>query len=183
MGAENQNWIPFVATLEKSAVLRVIDPERLPKHEEGWLVIPCADGHRFRNLWEYHLRKCGHGPCHHPLTELGGALVLGDKSPLANSKRGFSVDEPLIDKIEASLEFKGLRNIAAYTHFPCSAANAVNLSAEEQFELFASAVERLRSRFENAYTLGFCHLHYPDDRFKTFFADIRLYRSVQVSKQ
>lgn len=178
-------WREFVAELKSKDVLRWIDRDRLPKHEEGWVLVPCADGHRFRNLFEYHLRTCGRGPCHHPLTTLGGILPLGTNSPLAVTRRGFRADEVLIDNIEASLELKELRNVAAYTHFPCGAAHKAKLTAEEQFELFATAVENLRARLSKDHVLngsrvlGFCHLDLGGDLFETYFADVRLYRRLQ----
>ena len=176
MTEDSQVWGPFVAQLRDLAVLRDLDPDQLPPHEEGWLLLPCSDGHRFRDMWNYHLEKCGRGPCHHPLSYLGGALALGDPlSPLAITKRGFRADEVLLDAIGDSLEFKHLRNIAAYTHFPCSAAGAAKLSPREQFDLFEKASIRLHKQFSQTRVVAFCHVHYPDNRFRTYFADIKLY--------
>lgn len=180
----DSSWCPFIELLRDLEVLRGLDPDQLPQHEEGWLLLPCSDGHRFRDLWNFHLEKCGRGSCHHPLAELGGTLVLGHGSPLAKTRRGFHVDEVLIDKIEDSLSFKNLRNVAAYTHFPCSAADAFSLSPWQQLDLFASAVRRLHREFPHTHVVPFCHVHYPDNyhqnkEFRTYFVDLELYEELR----
>lgn len=181
MDCDIRRWGSFVALLRDLEVLRDLDPDKLPPHEEGWLLLPCSDGHRFRDMFNFHLEKCGHGPCHHPLTSLGGALVLGKSSPLAVTKRGYRADEVLLDTIEESLELKGLRNMAAYTHFPCSAAGSVNLSPRQQFDLFESAIDRLHRRFRQTRVVAFCHVHYLANKYRTYFANTELYSELKFA--
>lgn len=185
MPTGGEDWISLVTTLRAEEVLRDIDPDQLPKREVGWLLISCSDGHRFRELFAYHLQTCGESPCHHPLAYPGGAVVLGEGSPLAQTRRGFSADEVMLDGIDESLRIErlGINNIAAYTHFPCSAAQGAQLSPIQQLNLFRSGITRIRKLYPGVSVVPFCHVRHTNGSHRTYWVDFKAYDALRVEHE
>lgn len=170
----SDSWCDFILQLRACNVLTDTNPNQFPD-DEGCLLIVCPDGHRFRNKWAFHLECFGDRPCHHPQLPLGGTLIFGDGSPLAQTESGHNRAAVFMDDIGTSLRLKGLRTIAAYMHYPCSAAREAGLTPARQMGLFVSGIRNLSLKFPNTHIVPFCHVHYPEDRYRTYSVNIASY--------
>ncbi len=143
----NAQTARFLDDLKKKRLITPIERVLLPSPQTGWIILSCADGDRFGDLFDHHRRTCVDGDrCLHPFTCHGGAIALPRHSPLAVSgKRQASVTDFMLDHIQAATEIKGLDKVALYFHFPCAAIGRAGLSEQEVVHLAVEAKQLIKA--------------------------------------
>lgn len=158
----------FLLRLRREGVLETLSIENLVDHSKGAILVSCADGDQFGEVYQRHSELCCHhreAPRLHSLSLNGGAFCLPSKSPL-NGGRG----RVLIADIEGAIVLKGMPTLVLYGHAPCGAAGLANLSVEESLKLLVKAKIELKIQFEQRLKIAlFFHVDWGHGKKRTYF--------------
>ncbi|HUQ30255.1 MAG TPA: hypothetical protein VM103_01920 [Candidatus Paceibacterota bacterium] len=172
----SENEHERIRVLRDKGVLEEINCEMLDNARQGAILIPCADGHHFHDLFNHHTSICGaqhSAPMQHPLSLNGGALLIPEESPLRHQSDGSYTpdDEVLLRHLEGAIGLKKPKAVILYAHAPCGMARLHLLSVDDEFTLLAAAKERVRTRIA---PLGvtdvrlWFHVCYADSKRRTY---------------
>ncbi|MDO8633456.1 MAG: hypothetical protein Q7K38_02840 [Candidatus Wildermuthbacteria bacterium] len=124
----------IIASLKAAGVLQPLDPNKLPVNaaEEVamCLAILCADGHRFKRIFEHleELLNLRGRTMIHPFADHGAPLFLSRESPLNRNGRG----DNLMASIGEVPQIKGIAAGLIIPHAPCGAATLFGLDVAQQ---------------------------------------------------
>lgn len=161
--------LKWVRTLRNADVLRPIDEHRLRGNHT--ISIVCPDCHQIGDIFDHHRRMCGYAP--HQLALNGGALLIAQPSPLAQSATEGDV---LLENLAEAIRLKNLSRVVLYAHAPCGKAASVNIGVRLTVGLLIAAKRRIKEheplrRGAGATLKLFCFVHiaYPESGKKTYF--------------
>lgn len=175
----------FLSTEDQQLVVRMRDghvlqddmtPTMLPGSGKGLILVSCADGDRFPDIFAHKLGaykdKAGQ-PCMHSLALNGGAPTMAPNSPF--TKIHPAQGEVFLQNIADALVIKQLQTVALYGHAPCGVAQAHAVGLRQLVALLIAAKRRIKDdvRFENVRVACFLHCDYADERMRTYFVSAR----------
>lgn len=158
----------IIAAAWKAGVLCKLDGNRI-NDEAGTILLGCADGDRFHNLFTHHCRVTGWNR-HHPLSLNGGPLLISTKSPIPHAKNDGNV---YMRHLRGAMQLKGMHIVVPCGHAPCGVAYSCSLDALDVFRLLIEGKLRIKKEFEGAdiKVMVFIHVAYTATRERTYFVD------------
>ena len=141
--------VRLIRKLRDCGALEDVAEHRLDQ-SRGVIAVPCSDGDRMFDVFEHLTRiQAGQRPGMHPLVHLlprhGGALRLVKGAPV--NRPGSTIDDDLMDEINAARFGKGINTIALYAHAPCMHTEASRVGLVQSLGLLLGAKWRVREAF------------------------------------
>lgn len=174
MATISETDLRAIISLRKDGVLADIDPHRLTQ-QKGVIVVPCADGDQMPDVFAQqaaYAEQAGLEPRPHVLALNGGALLLPENSPLNKAVRE---DLVLLKHIKDAVPMKNIHTVVIYTHAPCGAAGAANLSFVRCMDLLVKAKARIKEKIPEVKVACFCHVDRSDEgghhKRRTYYVD------------
>lgn len=168
MADQNREDIEYLLSLE-GKVLLDIDPYLL-NEEDGAIVVTCADGRYFSNIFAHHdqmQRNCREYPLIHPLSRHGGALLLAPGSPLV--PQWCTAQEDLLREIGEAMDWIKIKKVVLSAHYRCGKAASCNVDATEAMRLLFAAKRRVKEVFSWRHPMisAYFHVDFGQD-FRSF---------------
>lgn len=153
--------------LRKSNVLMDVKGHLLDQ-SKGIILISCADGDQFHDIFTQKAKLQGHceDPRIHTFCWNGGALRLAPNSP--TNKHGRSICRDLLDEIRDARALKAIDTIALYIHTPCGKARSHGLNLIQTVDLLMLAKTNIKKENQGIHVACFCHVDYGDKK-RTYF--------------
>ena len=164
--------LEVIESAKEEHVLVDIDGHKLDP--QGVILVSCADGHQFPEIFKYKTKifedqGCVN-PCIHTFSWNGGALRLWPHSPTNRKKRIKATY--LVQEIRDAHSMKGLTTTALYTHAPCGSAKNAGMDLISQFRAILGAKLFVKKNIVGLKVACFLHVDYGNNRKKTHFVQV-----------
>ncbi len=152
------NELVLVKSLKNAEVLQDLDPHLLDQRD-GIIIVACADGDYFFDLFSHHARTQIHrtDPRMHTFGWHGGALACAPCSPVNPVKRA---DDVFMRQIADARSLKDIHLVGLYAHMPCGAVRTCGIPMEKALALQVRAYARVKAVNHGIKVACFLHVDY-----------------------
>jgi hypothetical protein len=153
--------LEFIEGLKSSGVLQDIQ-EHLIDQTGGCILVTCADGDRFPDIFEHQLRlqkPCREDPRIHPLSWHGGGLACAVNSQVNSTKGADRIFRAQIHEAPG-VKNNEMTTLAFLAHWPCGAALRYDIDLGVALNIFFDAKRQVRRENPLLSIHPFFHIDY-----------------------